>query len=130
MPMRPLSPHLSVYKFRYTLTTSILNRLTGLALSLGLVLLVYWLMAVAGGARAHARANRLLSLPLAKLVYAALIIAFSYHLIAGIRHLIWDTGRGLERPQSHWSAWAVVVVSIALMLVLGYCAWAASGRLP
>src|SRR6266480_304809 len=130
MPPRPLSPHLSVYKFTYTLTTSILNRLTGLALSAGLPLLVYWLMAVAGGAHAQARAARLLSLPLVRLVYGALIVAFCYHLIAGIRHLVWDTGRGLERAQAHRSAWLVVGVSIALMLLVGYWAWLAGARAP
>ncbi len=130
MPPRPLSPHLSVYKFKYTLTTSILNRFTGLALSAGLLLLVYWLMAVAGGAHAQARAARLLSLPLVRLVYGALIVAFCYHLIAGIRHLVWDTGRGLERAQAHRSAWLVVGVSIALMLLVGYWAWLAGARAP
>ena len=130
MPPRPLSPHLSVYKFKYTLTTSILNRFTGLALSAGLLLLVYWLMAVAGGAHAQARAARLLSLPLVRLVYGALIMAFCYHLIAGIRHLVWDSGRGLERAQAHRSAWLVVGVSIALMLLVGYWAWLAGARAP
>jgi succinate dehydrogenase / fumarate reductase cytochrome b subunit len=130
MPPRPLSPHLSVYKFKYTLMTSILNRFTGLALSMGLLLLVYWLMAVASGAHAQARAARLLSLPLMKLVYAALIIAFCYHLSAGIRHLVWDTGRGLERAQAQRSAWLVAGVSIALMLLVGYCAWLAGARAP
>jgi succinate dehydrogenase / fumarate reductase, cytochrome b subunit len=130
MPPRPLSPHLSVYKFKYTLTTSILNRLTGVGLSLGLLLLVYWLMAVASGAHAQARAARLLSLPVMKLVYAALIIAFCYHLSAGVRHLVWDTGRGLERVQAQRSAWLVVGVSIALMLLVGYCAWLAGARGP
>jgi succinate dehydrogenase / fumarate reductase, cytochrome b subunit len=130
MPPRPLSPHLSVYKFKYTLTTSILNRFTGVALSLGLLLLVYWLMAVASGAHAQGRAARLLSLPVMKLVYAALIMAFCYHLSAGIRHLVWDTGRGLERAQAQRSAWLVVGVSIALMLLVGYCAWLAGARAP
>jgi succinate dehydrogenase / fumarate reductase cytochrome b subunit len=130
MPPRPLSPHLSVYKFKYTLTTSILNRLTAVGLSVGLLLLVYWLMAVAGGAHAHARAARLLSLPVMKLVYAALIIAFCYHLSAGIRHLVWDTGRGMERAQAQRSAWLVVGVSIALVLLVGYCAWFAGARAP
>jgi len=130
MPPRPLSPHLSVYKFKYTLTTSILNRFTGVGLSVGLLLLVYWLMAVASGAHAQARAARLLSLPVMKLVYAALIIAFCYHLSAGIRHLVWDTGRGLERAQAQRSAWLVVGVSIALMLLVGYCAWLAGARAP
>jgi succinate dehydrogenase / fumarate reductase, cytochrome b subunit len=130
MPPRPLSPHLSVYKFKYTLMTSILNRFTGIGLSVGLLLLVYWLMAVASGAHAQARAARLLSLPLTKLVYAALIIAFCYHLSAGIRHLVWDTGRGLERAQAQRSAWLVVGVSLALMLLVGYCAWLAAARAP
>ena len=130
MPTRPLSPHLSVYKFKYTLTTSILNRLAGLGLSTGLLLLVYWLMAVAGGARAQARAQRLLSLPLAKLIYAALIVCACYHLTAGIRHLIWDTGRGLERTQSQRSAWLVGAVSVVLIVIVVYCAWFAGERAP
>ena len=128
MPTRPLSPHLSVYKFKYTMVTSILNRFTGVGLSAGLVLLVYWLMGVAGGAQSQARAGRILSLPVAKLIYLGLVIAFSYHLIAGIRHLVWDTGRGLERNQARRSAWLIGVVSVALMLVIIYCAWFRAGR--
>jgi succinate dehydrogenase / fumarate reductase cytochrome b subunit len=131
MPTRPLSPHLSVYKMsRYTLVTSILNRFTGLGLSVGLALLVYWLAAVADGAAAQARATRLLSLPAARVVYALLLFAFCYHLVAGIRHLIWDTGRGLERTQAQRSAWLVALLSVALMLALGYLAWAAGAREP
>ena len=121
MPTRPLSPHLSVYRmYRYTLVTSIANRFAGVALSLGLLLLVYWLMAIAAGERSYARAAQRLALPLAKLLYALLIIAFSYHLVAGLRHLVWDTGRGLERAQSQRSAWIVVTVSLVLMLLIGW----------
>jgi|SRR5579863_294989 len=123
MPTRPLSPHLSVYKFKYTMVTSILNRFAGAALSAGLLLLVYWLSAVAGGERSQVRAGRILSLPVVKLIYLGLIIAFSYHLIAGVRHLIWDTGRGLERNQARRSAWVVAAASLALALVIVYCAW-------
>jgi succinate dehydrogenase / fumarate reductase cytochrome b subunit len=110
---------------RYTLATSIFNRFTGVALSLGLLLLVYWLMAVAAGPLSFARAARLLSMPLAKALYAALIVAFCYHLIAGIRHLVWDTGRGLERRQAHFSAWLVIVASLLLTLIIAWCAWCA-----
>ncbi|HXY76475.1 MAG TPA: succinate dehydrogenase, cytochrome b556 subunit [Steroidobacteraceae bacterium] len=130
MLKRPLSPHLEVYKLKYTLIGSGMHRLTGLGLSAGFVLLVYWLMAVAGGARANAHASRLLSLPVAKVLYALLIIAFSYHLLAGIRHLIWDTGRGLERKPAERSAWLLAVASVVLSLVLGCFAWLASGRTP
>ena len=131
MPARPLSPHLSVYQMsRYTLATSIFNRLTGLALSAGLLLLVYWLVAVAAGARAYARAVQCLSLPLMKLLFLALIIAFSYHLVAGIRHLVWDSGRALERAQSRRSAWLVIVVSLLLAFGIACAAWLTGARTP
>src|SRR5215472_12928945 len=131
MQTRPLSPHLSVCRMsRYTLASSIFNRFTGIGLSLSLVLLVYWLMSVAGGAAAQARAARLLSLPVMKLVYAACIAAFCYHLVAGIRHLVWDTGHGLERSQSQKSAYLVVAVSIALTLLVAYCAFVLRGHAP
>ena len=131
MPARPLSPHLSIYRmYRYTLLTSFLNRLTGVALSLALVLLVYWLTAVAGGARSQARAAWLLNLPVMKLVYAACIFAFCYHLVAGIRHLVWDTGHGLERSQSRSSSWLVLVASVLLMLIIGTFAFVFAGRAP
>jgi|SRR5580658_8009397 succinate dehydrogenase / fumarate reductase cytochrome b subunit len=130
MPSRPLSPHLTVYKFKYTMTTSILNRLSGLILSLGLLLLVYWLLAVANGAAAQARATRLLSTPGAKLLYGLLIAAFCYHLVAGLRHLVWDTGRYLERAQSQKSAWLVGWVSIILTLLVGYWAFFVGAHAP
>ena len=131
MPTRPLSPHLSVYRMsRYTLATSIANRFTGLALSLGLLLLVYWLMAVAGGRVSYARAMRVLASPPTKLIYAALIVSFCYHLVAGLRHLVWDTGHGLERAQSQRSAWLVVAVSLMLMLLMAYRVWFAGVHTP
>jgi len=124
MPTRPLSPHLSVYRmFRYTLATSFAHRATGVALSAGLLLLVYWLMSVAGGAHSYARAVRVLTSPLVRLIYAALIISFCYHLVAGVRHLVWDTGHGLERAQAQKSAWLVITLSIVLIVLISYRVW-------
>ena len=121
---RPLSPHLSVYRmFRYTMFTSFANRVTGAVLSVGLLVLVYWLMAVASGASAYARAIGILSLPIFKLFYAIALLTFAYHLVAGCRHLIWDTGRGMERGQSKRSAGIVIGVSLVLMIVLIYWAF-------
>lgn len=129
MRERPTSPHLGVYKItRYTLFTSIFNRFTGVVLSVGLLVLVYWLMAVASGTRSYQHAYEILSSGILKLVYAGLLVAFCYHLVAGIRHLIWDTGRGLERAQSKRSAGIVIAVSIALVLVLGYWAFLFGGH--
>jgi len=120
MRERPLSPHLSVYKFKYTLLTSILNRLTGLALSLGLPLFVYWLTALSRGQRAYQEALTVLSHGAAKIVYAVLLVAFCYHLFAGVRHLVWDTGRGMERAQAYRSSWALAGATAILALVLSY----------
>jgi succinate dehydrogenase / fumarate reductase cytochrome b subunit len=127
MPTRPLSPHLSVYKFKYTLLSSILNRFTGVGLSVGLIALTYWLLAVAAGARAQAQAQQLLCTPVMKLFLAAMVISFCYHLVAGIRHLVWDTGRGLERSTSQKSAWLVGFVSVLLMFLIAYCVWRGVG---
>jgi succinate dehydrogenase / fumarate reductase cytochrome b subunit len=131
MTERPLSPHLSVYRMhRYTLLTSITNRATGLVLSAGLILLVYWLVAVAGGADAYRGARHVLSLGVLKAVYVILLATFSYHLIAGIRHLIWDTGVGLERAQAKRSAAIVVIVSLLLFAGLTWWALHAGGHAP
>jgi succinate dehydrogenase / fumarate reductase cytochrome b subunit len=112
---------MSIYRMRrYCLLTSFANRVTGGALSAGLLLLIYWLLALARGARAYARAQQVLGSDVAKLVYVALIAAFSYHLLAGIRHLVWDTGRGMEKAQSQRSAWGVIAAALALTAL---CAW-------
>jgi succinate dehydrogenase / fumarate reductase cytochrome b subunit len=114
---------MSVYRmWRYSVLSSITNRFTGLGLSVGLLVLVYWLMAIAGGTAAYERALEVLSLPIFKVVYAVLFFTFSYHLVAGVRHLIWDTGHGLERGQSQRSAWLVGAVSI--LLTIGFIYWA------
>jgi succinate dehydrogenase / fumarate reductase cytochrome b subunit len=108
---------------RYTVLTSILNRMTGLVLSVGLLILAYWLTALAQGDRAYQNATALLSGVLAKLVFAGLLIAFCYHFVAGIRHLIWDTGRGLERQQAKQSTWFVVAGTLMLLAFFGVLAF-------
>jgi succinate dehydrogenase / fumarate reductase, cytochrome b subunit len=119
---RPLSPHMSIYRMsRYSLLSSISNRATAIGLSLGQFLLVYWLLAAAGGARAYGRAAAVLANPWLKVVYVVLLAAFAYHLIAGIRHLVWDTGRGLSREQSRRSAgW---VLGLSVLLAAALIAW-------
>ena len=122
MAARPTSPHLSVYRVRrYTLLTSGLHRMSGLVLSLGLIVLVYWLMALAAGPAVYAHAQALLGLGVFKLLWLALLAAFCYHLCAGLRHLVWDTGRGMERAQSRASAYLVLIGSAVLFAALA--AW-------
>ena len=114
MPPRPLSPHLGVYKFLYTMTLSILHRITGGAAFVGFLLFAWWLMALATGHDAYDRAMRFLDTPLAKLLLIGFTFSFLYHFCNGIRHLVWDTGHGLERAQAQRSGYAVVVAAILL----------------
>lgn len=127
MPDRPLSPHVWLYKFKYTLFSSILNRITGCVITAGLLVLVYWLMALAQGPRAYARAEVVLSQPLFKLVFIALTFTIAYHFTAGIRHLVWDTGRGLEKGQSQKSAWLVGIVAVLLTFAIVGWVWSRTG---
>ena len=122
MPPRPLSPHLGVYKFMYTMSLSILHRITGVAASVGFLLFTWWLMALATGHEAYQRAMDLLRSPLGKLLLVGFTFAFVYHFCNGIRHLVWDTGRGLERAQARRSGALVIVAALvitALVVWLG-----------
>lgn len=131
MAERPLSPHLSVYRmYRYSVLSSISNRIAGVALSLGLIALVYWLMAAASGPQAYGEALTVLSSDGFKAVLLILLAAFSYHLVAGIRHLVWDTGRCMERSQSQKSAWLIGIVSLLLFIALAWWLLARAGVLP
>jgi succinate dehydrogenase / fumarate reductase cytochrome b subunit len=114
MTQRPLSPHLGVYKFMYTMSLSIMHRITGCAAAGGFLLFVWWLMALASGPAAYATAMRTLSSPLAKLLLVGFTFSFVYHFCNGIRHLVWDTGRGLERSQARRSGAAVIVAASLL----------------
>ena len=114
IPDRPLSPHLSVYRWPITMTLSILHRGTGVALSVGLVVLAAWLLAAASGTDDYSRIAALMSTLIGRLFLIGWSFAFFYHLANGVRHLVWDTGRGLEKQQANASAWFVLILSIVL----------------
>jgi succinate dehydrogenase / fumarate reductase cytochrome b subunit len=113
-----------VYRLsKYTIVSSITNRFTGIGLTAGFLVLLYWVMAILGGPETYQRAEHVLGHPIFKVILSGFLFAFSYHLLAGIRHLIWDTGRGMERRQSQTSAWLVIGGSVLLTLVLIYVAF-------
>ena len=109
--VRPLSPFMS-YRWQYTNTLSILNRITGLALSAGFVLFVYWLGAAAAGEEAYAKAQAVFAHPLVKVLLAAFSFSFFYHLLNGVRHLVWDAGYGYEKSTARLSGWIAFLGSI------------------
>ena len=111
---RPLSPHLQVYRWQITMVMSILHRATGIALTLGSLVLVYWLASLAAGPAAYADAQALLGSGLARLLLVGVSFAFFYHLCNGIRHLVWDTGRGFEISQLYASGYTAFAASLVM----------------
>jgi len=110
---RPLSPFLTVYRWQYTMALSILHRVTGCALSIGMLLLVYWLVAAASGSAAYETAQSFFAHPLSRVLLVGFSFAFFYHLLNGVRHMTWDTGHGLERKAARLSGWVVFLGAIA-----------------
>src|SRR5688572_21392274 len=120
MASRPLSPHLFIYRFAYTMALSILHRATGVAMSLGILLLVAWLLALASGPEAYLRYSAFAGSWPVKVVVALGIWAFCFHFANGIRHLFWDMGMGMERAQARASARLVVAVTVVAALFFLY----------
>lgn len=120
---RPMSPYMlgPYYKFQITSLLSILNRLTGVFMALVMApLLLCWLVALASGEQAFTGLSAWLGSGLGRLVIAASVFSFSFHLFAGIRHLIWDAGWMMEINQVKYSGWLTVIGSVVLsILVLG-----------
>jgi len=111
---RPLSPHLLIYRWPITMTLSILHRITGVALSVGLIALVVWLASIAFGAGAYAVVAGFMTTIIGKLLLLGWSFSFFFHLSNGIRHLFWDVGMGFEMRQVNASAWFVVVATLLM----------------
>ena len=118
---RPLSPHLQVYKWQITMVLSISHRATGVALSVGTLLLVWWLVALATGPQAFAVAQGFVGSWLGRLLLLGWTFSLFFHLANGIRHLFWDAGYGYEIKTTTVSGLAVVAASVALTVI----AWVA-----
>lgn len=121
---RPLSPFLLhknvgfLYRWQYTMALSILHRLTGVFLSGGIVLLVYWLLAAAAGGEAYGSALEVFAHPLVQLALFLQLLSFFYHLLNGIRHLGWDLGYGFEKAVAQKTGWLVFLGSLLLTGVI------------
>lgn len=121
--VRPTSPHIQVYRWQIGNTLSILHRLTGAALAVGLLALSYWLMALAAGPGPYLAAMRFFHGPFGLAVVSGWSFAFFYHLLNGVRHLFWDAGRGFEPKQRQASGWAAVIGALALTLCAAAWVW-------
>ncbi|WP_343560580.1 succinate dehydrogenase, cytochrome b556 subunit [Kiloniella sp. b19] len=124
---RPLSPHLQVYRPQITSALSILFRIAGVATSLGIFLMVWWLVAGATGAEYYNTFSEILGSAIGRLVLFGWTLALVYHLCNGVRHLFWDAGKGLALESIQPTAIMVIVSSVALTLGLWILAYSTGG---
>ena len=122
---RPLSPHLQVYKWQLTSVMSLLHRATGIALSVGALYLVLWVVFASASPSTYAKFQAFNVSILGRIVLGGWLFCGFYHLCNGIRHLFWDMGYGFELKDAYRSGWIVVAVSLAATIV----AWIAGLRL-
>ena len=119
---RPLSPHLQIYKKQITSVMSILHRISGIVLSIGAFGLAWWLLAAARGGETYADAAALLASPFGKLVLFGFSLALMYHLLNGIRHLLWDAGWGFQIPQVYKSGYTVAALTVVFTAAIWFFA--------
>ena len=114
MADRPLSPHLQIYRWRLTMALSILHRMTGIALAIGTLMVIWMLLAAATGMEAFAVFTGFAASTLGQVLLLGWTAALFYHMCNGIRHLFWDMGKGFSIPAAYRSGYAVIIISIAL----------------
>jgi len=117
---RPLSPHLQVYRPQLTSGLSILHRITGVGLALGLPVFVIWLTALAKNEKAYDCFLRGAHSPIGQILLFGWSWAFAYHLCMGIRHLLWDMGLFLDIKQVYKSGYAALAISTLLTVGIWY----------
>jgi succinate dehydrogenase / fumarate reductase cytochrome b subunit len=115
---RPLSPHLQIYRWSWTMAMSIFHRITGGALYFGIALFAVWLVALASGPRAFEAVQGFFGSPLGILILFAYTWVLLHHMIGGVRHLVWDFGHGMEPAQRINMARFTLVGSIVLTALI------------
>jgi len=123
---RPLSPHLQIYRWPLSMVLSISHRATGIALSVGAVLLTWWLVAAAASDQAFAVVQWFLGSWVGIICLLGWSASLVFHLFTGLRHLAWDAGYGFEKPTYNQTGWAVVIATAAVSLVVwivGFAVW-------
>lgn len=114
---RPLSPHLQVYRWYFTMALSIFHRASGVALATGLILLTWWIMALASSEAAFATIHGIVQSWFGGLVLFGFTAALFYHGANGVRHLFWDAGLGLSKEDAAKSGKITVGVAAVLTLL-------------
>lgn len=124
---RPLSPHMTVYRWPITMTMSILHRVTGGALYLGTVLVAWWLIAAATSEEYFKLVSWIYGSWFGRLVLFGYTWALVHHMLGGLRHFVWDTGAGLEKHTASTLARATIIGSIVLTILIWIAGYAVRG---
>lgn len=114
---RPLSPHIQIYRPQLTAITSILTRITGNALAVTAVLVVWWLLAAATSAEHYNTVNGIMTSWFGDLVFTLSALGMWYHYLAGLRHFYFDAGKGLDIPTAEKLGWGCLIGSVVLTLI-------------
>lgn len=114
---RPLSPHLQIYRWQVPMLTSILTRITGHALIAAFVLVIWWLLAAATSESYFNFVNAIATSWFGDLVFTGSLWAIWYHYLAGLRHLYYDAGKGLDVPTAEKLGWACIIGSVVLTVI-------------
>ncbi len=117
---RPLSPHLMIFRPYINMVMSILHRITGIANYFGTALLAAWLIGAAGGPDSFQTVSAIAGSPIGLLLLFGLSWSLIHHALGGIRHFIWDTGRGFEISTVRSLSWATIIGSLSLTLVIWF----------
>lgn len=114
---RPLSPHLTVYRWTLTMAMSIVHRATGVALYAGTILLVLWLLSAAIGGGFYEGFRWFFSTWLGQFILFGYTWALFHHMVGGLRYFVWDRATWMTHPEREWLAWANLIVPVVLTLL-------------
>ncbi|MFO1248962.1 MAG: succinate dehydrogenase, cytochrome b556 subunit [Alphaproteobacteria bacterium] len=124
---RPLSPHLTIYRWPMTMATSITHRITGVGLSVGAVVLAWWLFSISNGPEGWESFHAISDTPIGLLVLFGLTWSLAYHFLNGVRHLAWDLGYGFEKRLAERNSMMIIVASILIAVAIFALAWTGHG---
>ncbi len=124
---RPLSPHIQIWRFTVTMAASITHRGTGVVLYGGTLLLAYWVMTLHLHGPSFGRAVAFVHSPIGLIIVGGYVWALCFHLMNGLRHLYWDTGRGLAPKTATMTSWLVYVLSTGLAVFIMWSAFGGKG---
>lgn len=126
---RPLSPHLMIYRRTITMVMSIVHRMTGVALYAGTVLFAWWLLAVAAGPEAYETFQWFMGSILGWVILGGFTWAILHHMLGGVRHLLWDTITAIDVTSARRVAWATVIGSATLTVLVWIVAFILKGAM-